>query len=152
MVLDEAASEEEVDAVQAVLRDAGIAMEVTAQWRKPPQTGNGAFWMVLITVGMPVGAFLKQFLETIAEKAAESWWEALQAWLQDLRSARRLSTIATEGWVEIDGSDGCGLMIHDVPSEAYEELARLDWSQVGPGIIMWDDEAREWRFPPRGES
>ena len=59
--LDDLASPAEVDEVREILASSELAAEVRADWQKPPpepQTGNGAFWMILFSVGAPLGAFI----------------------------------------------------------------------------------------------
>ena len=49
--LDSGASREEVDAVRETIASIQLAADVRADWEREPETGNGAFWIVLLKLG-----------------------------------------------------------------------------------------------------
>jgi hypothetical protein len=144
VLLDVAASSEEVQAVERVLRSAGIDAEVRAEWQKPPRVGNGVFWIILIVLSVA----LKDFLGGFSGAAGADAWKALKRLVGELR-ATRVPSEAPDGWVRMDDPEGTNLMLGDLPDEAYRALLELDWSQHRGGMLMWDDEAGEWFDPNR---
>lgn len=93
VLINAEASPDEVAAVQEVFDSRDLGVEVRAEWRKDPRTGNGAFWMTLVKLtAIPVGAFVTAFMA----KAGEATFGALREWVQDLRAARRPSTVAAD--------------------------------------------------------
>jgi hypothetical protein len=89
VVLDKTASRREVRAIKRVLHSAGLDAPVVAEWKKQPQTGNGAFWMIIVTLGMPLSAFFT----AIATEAGKDFYR----FAQELRAARGASRIASDG-------------------------------------------------------
>jgi len=149
VLLDREASVQEVTAVTQVLHSRGFEPNIRAEWQKDPRSGNGAFWIVLITIALPVRDFLKSFTETLGKKAGESSWESLKSLIDDLRAARRESTVAADGWIELDDPEGTKLMVAAIPNEAYQRLLEIDWSHVRGGTLMWHDQDKEWFDPSR---
>jgi hypothetical protein len=146
VLLDRFATEEEVAGVGAVFEHAGRNAMVRAVWEKPPQTGNGAFWMTLVLVGLPFKAFADGFFGKLGEDAAD----ALRQFVDEVREARRSSTLADDGWVEFDDVEGTHVMLSGgIPAEAYRALLALDWDEVRGGTIMWDADAGRWFDPNR---
>jgi hypothetical protein len=141
VLLDRYATPNEIANVRAVFARTGREAMVRAVWEKPPQTGNGAFWMTLVLLAVPFKAFADGFFG----KAGEDTWMALRKLVEELREARRGSTLADEGWVEFDDPDDTQVMLASgIPDEAYEALLELDWSAVRGGTIMWDEERGRW--------
>lgn len=146
VLLDRDASDAEVEAVRIAVGRRGATPIVRAVWEKPPQTGNGPFWMVLILLGVGFKSFADGFLGKLGEDTAD----ALRDLVDDLRTARRGSTRAPEGWVEFDDVDGTNVMFASgLPDAAYRALLDLDWDEVRGGMLIWDDEAAEWYDPNR---
>jgi hypothetical protein len=147
--VDAVASPEEIEAVRRAFRDVGIDVDVVAEWEKPPGVGNGAFWMVLVVLGISASAFLKGFGQTLGERAGEEAWTALRSFVRRVRKAREGSAIAASGWVELDDPDGTRIMIGDEADEAYRQLLELDLEARRGWMLLWDDDAREWYDPNR---
>jgi hypothetical protein len=146
VLLDRYATPDEVAEVRAVFERAGGSAMVRAVWEKPPQTGNGAFWMTLVLLGVSFKAFADGFFGKLGEDAAV----ALRDFVEDLREARMDSTHADDGWVEFDDVDETNVMLSSgVPEEAYQALLEIDWSHARGGMIMWDGASRRWFDPNR---
>lgn len=145
VLLDEDATPAEVEAVGAVLRTFGIDVEVRPAWRKDPQTGNGAFWMILVGVGVPLAAFLRSFMDAFGKKAGDASWEALVGLVRNLKAARRGSLVADDGWIQLTDAAGTTLMLTaDVPLAAYAKLSEIDWASCQGKAVMWSHESNEW--------
>lgn len=147
VVLDSLASDSEVRAVEEVLHDAGIDAKVDANWTKPSDVGNGAFWMVMLILGVSASHFLQGF----AQKAGGDAWVALKSFVGRLREARRKSTMGPSGWVQLTDSEGTVILIGDEAEQAYRELLELDLDRRQGWMLLWDDEAREWYDPSKRE-
>jgi hypothetical protein len=146
VLLDRYASPAEVEDVRAVFQRAGARAMVRPVWEKPPQTGNGPFWIVLILLGVSFKAFADGFFGKLGENAAD----ALREFVEELRRTRDQSTRADNGWIQFDDPDDTKVMLGaDLPQEAYEALLQLDWSEHTGGMLMWDDTAHEWYDPNR---
>jgi hypothetical protein len=144
--LDVAATPEEVRAVEAAARAEGFEAEVAASWEKPPQTGNGAFWMVEILVGSSLSAFFGG----IAAAAGADAWKKIKSFAEQLREARAPSKVADSGNIVLRDSRGRQLMLWKAfPDEAYEALFQIDWDDHASGLLVWDDRASEWYDPNR---
>lgn len=107
VLLDRYATADEITKVQAVFDDLGRPAMVRAVWEKSPQTGNGAFWMTLVLLGVPFKAFADGFFGELGHDAAI----ALREFVRKLRAARRNSTLANDGWVEFDDPDHTNVML-----------------------------------------
>jgi hypothetical protein len=143
--LDDAASSAEIDHVREVVRSSGLTAEVLPDWQKPPETGNGGFWMVAITIGgLPIAAFVTGF----AQKAGQEAYNAFRSFVKRLHDARRSSPFPS-GWVEIKDSEGTTLMVGDLAADAFDKLPYVDWVANKGGHLMWDDDAKEWFDPSR---
>jgi hypothetical protein len=147
VLLDRYATPDEVERVRSVFERAGATAQVRAVWEKPPQTGNGVFWIVLVLVGVSFKSFADGFFGKLGEDAALTF----RAFVDELRDARRDSTLADDGWVEFDDIDDTKVMIAGgLPDEAYRALLDLDWSSVRGGMLMWSHESGQWFDPNRG--
>jgi hypothetical protein len=134
--VDVYATDQEIVAVTDALHRFGIDVEVRPAWRKDPesQSGNGAFWMTVLVLGVPAGAFLKGFFT----KAGESAWDALVTLVRDLRAARRTSRLAEDGWIELLGFDETSVWLTaDVPADAYLLLEDVDWEACRGKALRW---------------
>jgi hypothetical protein len=150
--LDAAATAEEVEAVEAALRDEGLEAPVRADWTKPPQTGNGVFTMVLIVLGVSFYKFLSAYATTLGEEAGKATAERVRNLARRLHGARGESPASKVGWVEFDDPEGTKLMLSpDVPDEAYRQLEQLDWEKFRGGMVMWDPERGRWFDPNRSD-
>lgn len=146
VLLDRHATSDEVAEVRAVFERTGHSAMVRAVWEKPPQTGNGAFWMTLVLLGVSFKGFADGFFGKLGEDAAV----ALRDFVEELRKARRGSTHANEGWVAFDDPDDTNVMLSSgLPDEAYRALLDVDWSDARGGTIMWDDATGRWFDPNR---
>lgn len=144
--LDEAATTEEIEAVEDVLRSEGLEADVTASWVKPPRTGNGAFWMVEIVVG----GSLTAFFTGIAAAAGADAWKKLKSLAERLREARAQSKVADSGNIVLKDSTEHQVMLwKDFPDEAYAALFQIDWDHERASLLVWDAEAEEWYDPNR---
>ena len=80
------------------------------------------------------------------QEAGRSAAEAIRAWWQELRAARRPSEdAAPNGGVDLRDPAGTIVHIGDHPLEAYERLLEIDWSRHEGRMLMWDDEYAAWR-------
>lgn len=138
--LDDSATSAEVNEVREAAQSSGLTAEVSADWVKDSQSGNGAFWMVYI----PISGTLTAFLTGFAHKAGQDAWDAFKSFVRKLRHARRSSRLASDGWVEIEDTDATKLMIGDLAEEAFDKLRDVDWAAHEGGQIMWNESAREW--------
>jgi hypothetical protein len=146
VLLDRYATPQEVDEVRTVFERAGARAMVKPVWEKPPQTGNGAFWMVLVLLGFSFKSFADGFFGRLGEDAAD----ALRQLVEELQRARRQSRHANDGWVEFDDPEDTKVMLRSgLPDHAYQALLDLDWSEHRGQMLMWDEEAREWYDPNR---
>lgn len=115
---------------------------------KPPQTGNGAFWMTLVLLGVSFNSFAEGFFGELGKDAAL----ALRDFVDELRAARSDSTLASDGWVEFDDPDETKVMIASgIPADAYRALMDLDWANARGGTIMRDEASKRWFDPTRPE-
>ena len=144
MQLDAEATEHEVAAVEEVLAGEGFEPRIEATWRKPPHTGNGPMWMILIPVGVPLAYFLRGYATRLGEKAAEETAEWLRSFVKRLRAAREPSP-AADGWITFRGTDGTQLDLANIPDEAFNALYELDLPELIGAHLMWDHERRQWR-------
>jgi hypothetical protein len=139
--LDDSATEEEVNEVTAACRAIGIDPEVTKDWQKEPETGNGAFWMVHI----PITAALTAFVMAFFGKAGQDAWDGLKSFVANLRRARRSSRVASKGWVEFQLLDGTTIMIgDDLSDEQIDALRNVNWRAHMGGQFTWRDDTKEW--------
>ncbi|MDQ3933797.1 MAG: hypothetical protein M3340_04110 [Actinomycetota bacterium] len=146
ILLDRHATQAEVEEVAAVFKRAGFRPKVRPVWEKKPQTGNGPFWVVLVLLGISFKAFADGFFGRYGENAAD----ALREFVRELREARRLSTHADDGWIMVDDGDDTEVMLAgDLPEEAYHALFDLDWPSYTGGMLIWDEDTREWYDPNR---
>jgi hypothetical protein len=146
VLLDRYATPEEIEEVRAVFERAGARAMVKPVWERPPRTGNGAFWIVLVLLGVAFKSFADGFFGKLGGDAAD----ALREFVGELREARRRSSRAPDGWVEFDDPDDTKVMFASgLPDEAYRALLELDWPEHRGGMLMWDEESREWYDPNR---
>lgn len=142
--LDDLASSAEVDEVREILASSELAAEVRADWQKPPpepQTGNGAFWMILFSVGAPLGAVITG----LAQRAGQDAYDSVKSFVKRLRRARRASRFR-HGVMQFEDSEGTTLVIARVDDEdlddALDKLREVDWAQHAGETILWD--GQEW--------
>jgi hypothetical protein len=146
VLLDRYATDEEVTKVRAVFERAGREAMVRPVWEKKPHTGNGAFWTVLVLLGVSFKSFADGFFGKFGEDAAVAFRE----FVDELRQARRTSTLADDGWFEFDDVEESNVMLASgLPDEAYRALLNLDWETARGGMLMWDSHEREWFDPNR---
>jgi hypothetical protein len=105
--------------------------------------------MVLILLGVPATAFLHGFGKTLGERTADAAWKELKSFVGRIREARKPSSIASNGWVELDDPEGTRILIGDEVDEAYRCLLELDLDTRRGWMLLWDDEAQEWYDPNR---
>jgi hypothetical protein len=137
VVLDVEATAHEVTAVEAAFRDAGFDADVEAAYVR---RGVELYpWVVYVTV--PMGLFLKKFLELAAEDA----WASLKRLVKQVREARKES-LAPPGTVEIrdEATGETIVLLGNEPDEAFQQLAQLDIRQTDSGHLYWDGKVGRW--------
>jgi hypothetical protein len=100
-------------------------------------------WLVMVSV--PLGIFLKSFLEQAGHDAAE----ALRDFIKRIFKARRSSTKAGGQFVLIDEDTGLWVtLLTELPIEACRKLIDLDLSQLGDRYqaLIYNTETGEWEF------
>jgi hypothetical protein len=100
-------------------------------------------WLVMVSV--PLGIFLKSFLEQAGHDAAE----ALRDFIKRIFKARRSSTKADGQFVIIDKDSGLWVMIlTELPIEACRKLMELDLSQLDDQYqaLVYNTETGEWEL------
>jgi hypothetical protein len=137
VVLDIEATSDEVAAVEAAFRDAGFDADVKAAYVRK---GIGQYpWVVYVTV--PVGLFLRKFLELAAEEA----WVALKRLVTQVREARRESLAPPGSVLMVDETTHETIvLLGNEPDEAFQQLATLDIRQTDSGHLYWDDKVGRW--------
>ena len=149
--LDEFATHNEVDGVVAVFREYGYDVDVGARWRKPAGVGNGAFWLVLALLGIPVWRFLMSFADAAGKAAGEDAWRTFKGLVEKLRETRQ-GAEPPDGWVQFEDPNGTTLMLADYPDEAYEVLFELEEERFEDRrLVMWDEDRRRWYDPNTGD-
>ena len=139
VVLDVAATPEEVTAVEEAFARAGYTVEASADliFRS---TGSAVFpWAVLVALVIPV----KAFFEGMFSEAGKDTYLVLKRWVEEIVAARMPT--ARDGTIRISDPEGTDLVIAaGIPEEALEALVTLDWSELRGEYIGWDSDAGEW--------
>ena len=136
--LDSTASDSEVAAVKAVLREEGIHGSVEASLGR---RGLGEFaWAIIIFV--PIEAFLVRFFATLGKEAGRDAYQGLRRVVSRLFGARRNSNGSV---VLSDDDTGTTIVFSaDLPEEAYTQLAQKSLEQLKGGYWTWDSNLKEW--------
>jgi hypothetical protein len=136
--INDFASEEEQEAIQAAFDSVGIETQVERNYFM--KSADLVPWIVSATVGGALGAFFRGFFEELGADAARR----MQAWIRELRSAWD-SSPARPGHVVFRGEGGNTVVIGDPPEEAYDKLLELDLDAKPGAYYVWDDESGEWK-------
>jgi hypothetical protein len=137
VVLDIEATSDEVAAVEAAFRDAGFDADAKADYVR---RGRELYpWLVSVTV--PLGLFLKRFLELAAEDA----WVALKRLVTQVREARKASLAPPGSVLIVDKrTHETIVLLGNEPDEAFQQLPTLDIKQTDSGQLYWDDKVGQW--------
>lgn len=136
--VDEWASEGEIAAVGNAFREAGIPVEVIANYGT---RSLDAPWTVALELGShPLSWFLAGFFA--AEGAAAS--KMLHQWISRVRAARKPSP-AKDGSIVVRDDRGNWLVFGEPSEEACEKLLAESWDDLKGGYLLWDSKRREWR-------
>jgi hypothetical protein len=131
VAMDEEASVAEVEAVEAVLRKAGFSEPVS------PSVGRRSLGDLpfVIYVSAPVMAFLSAFMGAAGKDA----YDSLKHFVRDVRAARRdrPGSIVIEDRESREDSTVLVLSA-DLPDEAFEALADLDFEALKGAYLVWD--------------
>jgi len=132
-----AESFDEVAAVKSAFRDAGFDADVKAAYVR---RGIGQYpWVVDVLV--PLGLFLRKFLELAAEDA----WVALKRLVTQVREARKASLAPVGSVFIVDKTTHQKIvLLGNEPDEAFQQLATLDIRQTDSGHFYWDDKVGRW--------
>jgi hypothetical protein len=135
------APDDEVRAVTAVFRDAGIDVEFEPGLMRLSQ--DPLPWVVYFSVAAPILTFLSAFAKKTGELAAEDAWPVLKDVVRRIVAARRDSE---QGQIELRDVESRTTvqLLPGLPDEAYQRLFELDWSRAGKGKMGWDARRKEW--------
>jgi hypothetical protein len=131
------AAPHEVAAIEAAFRNAGFDADVKADLER---RGIGQYpWVVYVMV--PMGLFLRKFLELAAEDA----WVALKRLVTQVREARKASLAPPGSVLVVDKTTHETIvLLGNEPDEAFQQLAKLDIRQTDSGHLYWDDKVARW--------
>ena len=138
VILDSNASDSEIEAVKAVLREEGIHGSVEASLGG---RGQGEFpWVIMLL--MPVASFLHGFASAFGKEAGRDAYQALRRWVSRFFAARRNSN----GNVVLLDDDTATTIVFsaDLPKEAYEQLTQKNLEQLKGGYWTWDSNLEKW--------
>lgn len=146
------ASPEEIAVVEAEFARAGFRVRAEAQIPPfgggPPATWD---WIVHVMLAAPIAVFLTTF----AAKASEDAYEAFKRWTRDFLAARQPSGERGELAISSDRDEITLVIRANIPDEALDALAEIDWSPEHGGYLVWNDSRRQWqgeRKPKSGET
>lgn len=152
VMLDREASNEEVQAVEEVLRSAAIDAEVTAgviqlSAADQPWVGYITGASVLWIAGKFTGAMVEKAGEDAWEAYRADGWKGLRTFLTSMGQARE----GRDGHMIVKSSGTADVVLYEeLPDEALRALGKLDWSQITNGQLNWRDDRGEWLWqPPR---
>jgi len=134
--IDVEASEEEVEAVAAAFRDAGIDASVSPTYGRK-SLGTELPWIVLI--GLP----LKGFLTAFGEEAGRDAWAALKSLVTKIRDARN----SDNGSIVVQSRESPTTLVisKELPDAGYVALFNLDSEASEGAYLLWDEERGEWK-------
>ena len=143
IILDSDASDSEVEAVKAVLREEGINGSVKGTLESRSLGEDPWVIILYIQVAYFLKGFTKGFATTLGEEAARDVYQGLR------RVVSRLSRIRgkSNGCVELcdDNTRTHVILTPDLPEEAYKQLAQKSVEQLKGGYWTWDSNLKEWR-------
>jgi hypothetical protein len=139
------AAPHEVAAVEAAFRDAGFDADVRAPSGRRGRAASGRRervvypWVVYVTV--PMGLFLRKFLELAAEDA----WAALKRLVKRVHEARDESrTFPGDVRIRDERSNETIILLGNEPDEAFQQLAKLEVTRTASGYLVWDGKVGRW--------
>lgn len=136
------ATAEDVAGVEAAFREAGIPARVEATWQRPPGVGNGPVWIAEVRLDVVITAFLTGYFGAASIDA----WRKTKEWASRIRQGMKSPVPGAETNVVLNDPEGTQVMLFEhIPDEAYQRLFELDWSRYRPGLLIWDDDRRDWR-------
>jgi hypothetical protein len=133
--IDREASEEEVDAVDAAFREAGLDAEVRASYGR--KSLDLLPWIVLIALP------LKGFLDAFGREAGQDAYAALKRLVTRIREGRR----GNKGTIVVQSRESSTTLVlgDDLPDEAYAALFELDPKEYEGAYLLWDEDRGEWK-------
>jgi hypothetical protein len=136
---DVGASDSELAALDAAFRRVGF--EVRAEASERTRAAEPLPWVVYIVLGAPLAAFF----HTLASEAAKDAYQPLKQWVKDVFAARG----GSPAHLSVEDVEGSRVSVgSNLPEEALEALARLDWSQFpSGGDLHWSESRQEWLDP-----
>jgi len=143
VIIDDRASDDEVDAVREVFTTAGL--HVDTSYRYGRKAVGELPWIVLI---LPAGAFLT----ALGAAAGKDAYDVLKRLVRDIWSVRKRFS-GPQGHVLLRDDDTRVEVIlePDLPDEAYKKLCSLDLSSFKTGPLRYDRQVGEWRRPSMGK-
>lgn len=132
---------EEVRAVTAVFREAGVQVEFEPGLMRLSQ--DVLPWVVYFSVATPILTFLSAFAKRTGELAAEDAWLVLKDFVRRIAAARGGSE---NGHIDLHYVESRATiqLLPGLPDEAYQRLFELDWSRARKGKMGWDQRRNEW--------
>ena len=138
ILLDSDASDSEVSAVKAVVREEGIQGSIQASWSSRGLEESP--WVICLLA--PAGIFFSAFFSTVGKEAGKDAYQGLRRLISKLFGARRNSNGCVELWDENTRTHI--ILTAGLPEEAYTQFAQKGLEQIKGGYWTWDSSRMEW--------
>lgn len=138
ITLDSDASDSEMDAIKAVMREEGIQGSVRATWSN--RSFGEAPWIICLSA--PLGVFFYRFFATLGEEAGKAAYRGIRRLISRLFGTRRNSNGCIELWD--DSTRTHIIFVDNLPEKAYMQLAQIGLEQLKGGYWTWDVKDEKW--------
>jgi hypothetical protein len=136
--IEETAPAEQSSAVKRVFADSGLDAEVTADYGR--RSLDVFPWAIIFVVSTPLRAFFQSF----GSEGGKDAYAKFKEFMHQLRKSRS-GAGSGSGTVDVSDPDGTRIIFgSELPDEAIEALANVDWDAVRGGYIVWNNERQEW--------
>lgn len=135
----------ELAAVREVFQRAGFEVDVQPVLIR--RSAGVLPWIVSVTLTVPIAAWFTSFAVESGKLAAQDAHAAVKVFAKGVFAARH-DAGSGRGALDLEDPEGSQLILSsDLPDEALDALAGIDWDEARGGYLTWDTTERRWLDP-----
>jgi hypothetical protein len=103
-------------------------------------------WIVSVTLTLPIAVWFSSFAAESGKLAAQDAHAAVKTFVKGVFAARRHAG-SGRGALDLEDPETRLSLPSDLPDEALDALAGIDWDEARRGYLTWDPVERKWLDP-----